>query len=534
MSAVKIALIQDNPIVGDLQGNEALIKTHWDKLDKQANLIVYSELFLCGYPPEDLVLRPDFIDACKQSLNTLIEYSKDKQAAILVGLPLCRKEKLYNAAILIHQGNILHKEYKYELPNYGVFDEQRVFDSCPETKPAKFMGIKLGIQICEDFWLPTKTKALCAQGADLLITINGSPFDVEKYNQREELAAEHVHRYKKPFIFCNQFGGQDELVFDGGSFALNKNGEKIHTLPVFEKGHHILSFDKAKKDITSSQIDTHDISREAMVYEALKTGLRDYVEKIGFPGVIIGLSGGIDSALSAAIAADALGADKVRAVMMPSPFTSSESFEDAKACAKALDISYEEIAIEEAMSAFEDTIPDLKDLAHENMQSRIRGLILMSLSNQSGAMVVTTGNKSEVGVGYSTLYGDMCGGFNVLKDIYKTDVYALSNWRNKQSAVIPERIITKAPTAELRHDQLDQDSLPPYDQLDDILAGLVDRYESLDTICARGHSRETVEKVWTLLDRAEYKRRQAAPGTKITLRAFGKDRRMPIINKFKG
>ncbi|MAS87316.1 MAG: NAD+ synthase [Micavibrio sp.] len=523
---MKLTLIQENPIVGDIQGNIALVKKHWQ--NAESDLLIFSELFICGYPPEDLILRDDFITDIEVAMQDLQAFSQNQNAAILIGTPVKDHNGLYNATLTIHKGKIIHQCYKRELPNYGVFDEKRLFTPATDASILDFKGVKIGIQICEDIWFTHQTNQLNELGAELHIVLNGSPYTIDKKEQRLELAK----AISRPMIYVNQIGGQDELVFDGGSFALNSKGEMVCALPSFETNTATIEFDK---DFNNTPIRSlpHDSLSE--LYTALVLGLKDYIRKNGFRnGVILGMSGGIDSALSAAIAADALGADKVRAIMMPSPYTSQESLEDAAACAKALGISYEIIPIQIGMTALEQSIEDLKGLAHENMQSRLRGLILMSLSNTTGEMVLTTGNKSEVAVGYSTLYGDMCGGFNALKDIYKTEVYALAHWRNSQSQVIPMRIITKAPTAELRDNQKDQDSLPAYEILDGILTRLIEQNLDIETIVAQGYNKDDVEKTWILLNRAEYKRRQAAPGVKITSKSFGRDRRYPITNKYKG
>ncbi|HCK32137.1 MAG TPA: NAD+ synthase, partial [Rhodospirillaceae bacterium] len=411
--------------------------------------------------------------------------------------------------------------------NYGVFDEKRLFKSDDSTaKCFDYIDKRIGIEICEDLWSTVRTKQLKADGAELLIVINGSPFTVNKQEIRYELTQDTG----LPVIYVNQCGGQDDLVFDGASFVTNTEGEITHRLKDFAPDSLTIDLHKDSAPISIPQGEHYHL-----IYEALKCGLRDYVHKNGFKGVLIGLSGGIDSALSAIIAADALGPENVHTVMLPSPFTSNDSHEDAKTLAENLGIKYDIVPIAPMMETMERSLTGLNGLAHENMQSRARGLILMTLSNQKELMVLTTGNKSEMACGYATLYGDMCGGYNVLKDLYKTEVYALSRWINDNTPhEMPERIITKVPTAELRENQTDQDNLPPYEILDDILEHLIEFDEGFEEIEARGHDRETIEKVWTLLDIAEYKRRQSAPGVKITSRAFGRDRRYPITNKFKG
>ena len=506
-----IAIAQLNPTVGDLDGNCRKILDIWT--NTKDDLIIFPECATCGYPPEDLILKPSFLDEIEKQIQALCEKTKSLKSWAIVPTPWREDGETYNAALLIGDGEIQGQTYKYDLPDFGVFDDTRIFTKGPLPEPLNCKGKKIGVLICEDMWIPAPAAALKDNGASVLIVVNASPFTMDKFDQRLAVAKDRVRETGLPLVYVNQLGGQDELVFDGRSFILDPQGNIATQMPFF--------------DDSSIQDDP-----DALVYAALKRGLKDYVTKNGFPGVLIGLSGGIDSALCTAIAADALGPDKVSCMMMPSPFTSQDSLDDAQACADALGVSYQTIPIETAMSAFENTIPDLSGVAHENMQSRCRGLILMALSNQSGKMVVSTGNKSEMAVGYATLYGDMCGGFNPLKDVYKTQVYALACWRNSLSPVIPERILTKAPSAELKPDQTDQDSLPPYDVLDDILKGLIEEDLGLADIVRRGHDADTVRRVWSMLDRAEYKRRQAPPGVKITARAFGRDRRYPIINRF--
>jgi NAD+ synthase len=523
---VKLTLAQVNPTVGDLDGNMALVRRVRDHA-ADSDLIIFPELVLSGYPPEDLVLKPQFMADIKKCIDALVAESVGKPA-ILVTAPWEENHKRYNAALLIHDGTIGARIYKNRLPNYGVFDEKRTFDAGPLPAPIAFKGHNLGIMICEDMWSPEVAAHLKAQGAEILIVPNGSPFEMNKHDTRLHHARLRIEETALPLVYVNQYGGQDGLIFDGGSFALNKECETVFHAAFFKDDIATINYPFVKT-VTSGWVEDH-----GHTYNAIKLATRDYVVKNGFDkGVLIGLSGGIDSALVAAIAVDALGADTVHCVMMPSPFTAQDSLDDARACAKALGVSYEEISIAPMMAAMEGTIDNLDGLAHENMQSRARGLILMSLSNQTGRMVLTTGNKSEMACGYATLYGDMCGGFNPLKDVYKTKVYELAHWRNKQGAVIPDRILTKAPSAELRANQTDQDSLPPYDVLDDILECLIERDMGVAEITERGHAAETVKKVWKMLDLAEYKRRQSAPGAKITSRSFDRDRRYPITNAYR-
>jgi NAD+ synthase len=446
--------------------------------------------------------------------------------AIIIGSPW-RQENgdIINAALFIHENEIKAIIGKQHLPNYGVFDEKRVFATCPPSAPVMFKNVKLGIGICEDFWLPGVAQYLATQGADILISINGSPFEVGKHDMRLTLMRSRATETKLPLIYVNIVGGQDELVYDGGSFALDATGEITTQLSFFEEAVAQAN-DKILKQV---QDDDNDLS---LIYSALCLGLKDYVHKNGFKGVLLGLSGGIDSALSAVIAADALGAENVHCVMMPSPYTTQISLDDAAKLVENLGCSYDIIPITPAMQAYDSMLDDPTGLTAENIQSRIRGMTLMALSNQHGSMLLSTGNKSEMAVGYATLYGDMCGGFNALKDVYKTDVFALARWRNAQDHIIPERIITRPPSAELAPNQKDEDSLPAYNILDKILHGLIEERLRVSEITEQGFDKGIVEKVQKLLKRAEYKRRQAPPGVKITSLAFGRERRMPITNRF--
>ena len=530
-----ITLAQLNPTVGDLAGNKAKVLNVWR--EAESDLVLFSEMIVCGYPPEDLVLKPFFLKRVRETVDALVQESKGFKAAALIGCPWVIDGKTYNAVHLIHDGKIIATQTKCHLPNYGVFDEARIFATGTLPAPMEFNGKKLGVLICEDMWFADTAAQLKDQGAEILLVPNGSPFEISKSETRFDLARKRVAETGLPLVYVNQVGGQDELVFDGGSFVMNADGEIVFRLKAFEED--VVVYCHSARETEESQNTKGDSSSlpprndNAVIYKALCLGLKDYVLKNGFSGVLIGLSGGIDSALSAVVACDALGAKNVHCVMMPSQFTSQNSLDDAKAMADNLGCPYEIIPIAAPMAAFESVIPDLSDVAHENMQSRSRGLILMALSNSSGKMVLSTGNKSEVAVGYATLYGDMCGGYNVLKDLYKTQVYAVSEWINRDQEIIPARIITKAPTAELRDNQLDQDSLPPYEVLDDILECLIEHDMDVSEIAVRGHAEDEVPRVWRLLDIAEYKRRQAPPGVKITSRSFGRDRRYPITNKFR-
>ncbi len=542
-----IAMAQINPTVGDIDGNVARILSARDR-SAGADLVVYSELVLSGYPPEDLVLKPFFQDEIEEAANRLAAATNDGGAAMLIGAPWRHEGGLYNAVLLLDGGEVAAVRFKWNLPNYGVFDEKRIFDQGPMPGPVNFRDVRIGVPVCEDIWSPEVPECLLESGAEILIVVNGSPFESDKGDERLQHAVRRVTETGLPLIYVNQIGGQDELVFDGGSFVLNADCALAARQPAFAEDISMTQWRRDGKDGWVCAVTGRAAHPEGLAaqYQAMVLGLADYVNKNGFPGVVLGLSGGIDSALSAAVAVDALGSDRVRCVMMPSPYTSQDSLDDARECADLLGVQLDDIRIEPAIDAFGDMLAPIfgnhaADTTEENIQARSRGLILMAISNKLGHMVLTTGNKSEMSVGYATLYGDMCGGFSVLKDVYKTDVFDLSRWRNQSmpvdvlgpaGRVIPERIITKPPSAELRPDQTDQDSLPPYDVLDDILSCLIENEMGLAAICQRGHDAQTVQRVWRMLDRAEYKRRQAPPGVKLTRRAFGRDRRYPITNTF--
>lgn len=543
----RIALAQLNPVVGDLAGNaQKAREAHGKAKALGADLIVFPELFLTGYPPEDLVLKPAFQDATRAGLEKLAGACHDGPA-ILIGTIWKEDGHLYNAVALLDGGKIETVRLKADLPNYGVFDEKRVFNSGPLPGPVNCRGVRIGVPICEDIWGSDVVETLTETGAEILISPNGSPFDWPKPDKRLNVAVARVMESGLPLVYLNQVGGQDELVFDGASFVLNSDRSLAVQMPAWREAIILTSWTKSTAGwVCSAQKSESVAGGDAAAYHACMLGLRDYVRKNGFPGVVLGLSGGIDSALVAAMAADAIGAANVHAIMLPSKFTSDESLSDAAACAHALAIRYDKISIEPAVSALGWSLKDLfagtnAGVTEENLQSRVRGTILMAVSNKFGGMVVTTGNKSEMSVGYATLYGDMNGGFNPIKDLYKTEVYRLARWRNAHvpeggvnaTDVIPECILSKAPSAELRANQTDQDSLPPYDTLDDILRCLVENEMRLADVIARGHDAETVKKVDRLLHLAEYKRRQAAPGVKISAKSFGRDRRYPITNKFR-
>ena len=545
----KLALAQLNPIAGDIEGNiEKAREARARAARHGANLVAFTELYLTGYPIEDLVLKPALQKAAREACEMLAHNTDDGGPAMLMGLPWGEGPFVYNAVALLDRGRIEAVRYKFNLPNYGVFDEKRVFAPGPLPRPIDFRGVKLGVPVCEDIWSTEVCEALALEGADLLIVPNGSPYWMEKQETRYEVARARVAETRLPLAYVNQVGGQDELVFDGASFVLNADGAVAVQLPAWEEALGVSEWRKqeGRWRCLPGEIAAVEAG-DAANYLACVTGLRDYVAKNGFPGVVLGLSGGIDSALCAAMAVDALGAKRVHGVMLPYVYTSNESLSDAAATAEALHIRYDTMPIHGAVEGltksleklFEGTKPDATE---ENLQSRARGTLLMALSNKFGPIVLTTGNKSEVSVGYATLYGDMNGGFNPIKDLYKTQVYALARYRNRarpkgclgpEGIVVPENVLTKAPTAELKLGQRDQDTLPPYEVLDDILNCLVELEMPLSEIVARGHAPELVKKVERMLYLAEYKRRQAAPGVKITAKNFGRDRRYPITNKFR-
>jgi NAD+ synthase len=545
---LNIAIAQINLHLGAIEENLAKIRAvRMEAARLGADLVVTPELSIAGYPPEDLVLKPAFVAACEAAAEELAKDTADGGPGLIVGLPWRDGDKLYNAAFLLDGGRIVARRCKVELPNYGVFDEKRVFNPGLPAGPVPFRGFRLGLMICEDWWLPHVAETLAETGAEMLLSINGSPFEDGKQSVRVTLAVERVVETELPYVFAAQVCGQDEVVFDGASFVLNADRTLAVQMPYFEEAVTLTNWTRTEAGLVcAKQPLPPEPGRFELIYQAMMWGLRDYVNKNGFPGVVLGLSGGIDSAISAAVAADALGPERVRAVMLPSPYTSAHSLEDAAACADMLGIPYETIPISGAMDAFTAALAPAfagksPDITEENIQSRARGLILMAISNKFGPMLLTTGNKSEMSVGYATLYGDMCGGYSVLKDIYKTTVFEISRWRNanhpkgaltKAGPAMPERIITKPPSAELRENQTDQDSLPPYEVLDAILEHLIEGERSADEIVAQGFDRPTVLRVIKLLDRAEYKRRQAPPGVKITAKAFGRDRRYPLTNGF--
>jgi len=542
----RIALAQLNPTLGDIAGNLAKARAARAAAG-EADVILFSELFITGYPPEDLVLKRALQDDAMDAVQALAKETTSGPA-VLIGTPWREGGKLYNAVALLDGGRVVARTFKHDLPNYGVFDEKRVFEPGPLTGPLEVRGVRLGVPICEDIWTSEVVECLAETGGEILLVPNGSPFEAGKEDVRLNLVAARVTESRRPMIYLNQVGGQDELVFDGASLVVNADRTVAWALPSWEEKIAVTEWRREAKGwicLPGERAEAEE--RSPSVYHAMMLGLRDYVNKNHFPGVVLGLSGGIDSALSAAVAVDALGHERVRCVMMPSRYTADESLQDAEECAQLLGVSYETIPIERAAETFGDTLRPLfagrtADTTEENIQSRIRGLILMALSNKFGPMVLTTGNKSEMSVGYATLYGDMCGGYNVLKDIYKMEVFRLAKWRNQAvpsgalgppGRVIPERIITKPPSAELKPNQTDQDSLPPYETLDGILECLVEKEMSFEEVVAKGFEPATVKRIEQLLYTSEYKRRQAPPGVKIGPRNFGRDRRYPITNAFR-
>jgi len=565
LDVLRIAVAQLNPIVGDIAGNLAKAReARADAARQGADLVLFTELFLAGYPPEDLVVRPAFLSKCEQAATDFARDTADGGPGVIIGTPLKRKSGIHNSVIVADGGKVIAERFKVDLPNYGEFDEKRVFQAGPEIGgPVNFRGVRLGIPICEDIWGDLDVcETLAESGAEILLVPNGSPYYRAKIDVRHQVAIRQVIETGLPLLYANQLGGQDELIFDGASFAIAADKSLAFQMSQFEETVVVTTW-KRGRDAAGAQNSKVEANSEGWTcvdgpmsrlpdqeeadYRACMLGLRDYVNKNGFKNVVLGLSGGIDSAICAALSVDALGEERVRCVMMPYTYTSKDSFTDAEACAKALGCRYDTVPIFKPVDGFMEALGELFEgtqsgITEENLQSRARGTILMAISNKFGSMVVTTGNKSEMSVGYATLYGDMNGGFNPIKDLYKMQVYELSRWRNvhvppgalgPSGEVIPQNIIDKAPSAELRPNQTDQDSLPPYPVLDAILEGLVEGEKGVDDIVAKGFERATVERIEHLLYLAEYKRRQAAPGVKITKKNFGRDRRYPITNRFR-
>ncbi|MGV2099402.1 MULTISPECIES: NAD+ synthase [unclassified Rhizobium] len=550
LNTLRIAVAQLNPTVGDVAGNLAKAReARADAARQGADLLLLTELFISGYPPEDLVLKPAFLKACQKAVDDLAADTADGGPGVIVGFPRQGETGRHNSVAVIDGGKILVLRDKIDLPNYGEFDEKRVFDEGSMPGPVNFRGVRIGVPICEEIWNDLGVcETLAESGAEILLVPNGSPYYRGKVDVRHQVALRQVIETGLPLIFANQLGGQDELVFDGASFAFNGDKSLAFQMSQFEPALAVTTWKRGENGWRCSEGPmSHVPEKEEADYRACLLGFRDYVNKNGFKNVVLGLSGGIDSAICAAIAVDALGEERVRTVMLPYRYTSEDSLKDAADCARALGCRYDIVPIEEPVKGFTSALSDLFEgtdsgITEENLQSRARGVILMAISNKFGSMVVTTGNKSEMSVGYATLYGDMNGGFNPIKDLYKMQVYAISRWRNEHvppdalgpsGVVIPQNIIDKAPSAELRPDQKDQDSLPPYPVLDDILECLVEKEMGVDEIVARGHDVATVHRVEHLLYLAEYKRRQSAPGVKITKKNFGRDRRYPITNRFR-
>jgi len=547
-SSMSVALAQLNPHLGDVSANcQKLLQMRERAAAKGADIILTPEMFLAGYPADDLVLRADFMDRIEAAISRLAKATADGGPAIIVGAPCRDKDVLYNSAFILDGGKIVARRDKVNLPNYGVFDDKRHFTPGQLQGPVLLRGMRLGIAVCEDIWFPDLCEMLGETGAEIILSLNASPFENAKTDMRMMHAVSRMTETGLPFVYVNMVGGQDELVFDGSSFALNLGGKIASQMPSFSEGLSLLEVRSQSGTCHLTGQISWPAAAEEDVWRALTLGVRDYVEKNGFPGVILGLSGGVDSAIVAVLAVDALGPERVRVVMMPSDYTADISLADAEELADNLGLTLETIALRAGMDAFDSMLEASlegteMDVTEENIQSRLRGMILMALSNKFGNMVLATGNKSEYAAGYSTLYGDMCGGFAPIKDVWKTEIFKLCEWRNTalprgvlgpDGEVIPRRIITRPPSAELRPDQQDTDSLPPYDILDAILIALTEEMADTDTIVSRGYERETVERVSAMLFRTEYKRFQAAPGPKVTPRAFGRDRRLPLTSGFK-
>lgn len=541
---LRIALAQMNQRVGDLEGNaRAMLELRRKAAADGADLLVCPELQLVGYPPEDLVLKPEFVRRVHECTDDLVEATVEPGPALLIGTITNIGGQNFNTMLLADGGRVIGRTFKHELPNYGTFDEKRIFTPGPLPEPIVWRGIKLGVPVCEDMWLEPVCAHLAELGAEFFIVPHGSPYELDKNQTRERLARARTTSTGLPLVFLNRVGGQDELVFDGSSFVMHSDGEIVVQMADWDEEYLLTEWVRDASGWRCETRVSHELDQFPKdIYQAMMVGLRDYVVRNDFPGVILGLSGGIDSALSAAIAVDALGPEKVWGVMLPSRFTSDESLEDARESARLLGCRHDVISIEPGVDAVNEMLPQLTGTAAENVQARLRMVTLMALSNAEGQMLLTTGNKSEMSVGYATLYGDMAGGYSVLKDAYKTTVFALSRWRNEnkpdgalgpEGPVMPARAITKPPSAELRPDQKDEDSLPPYSVLDRILEGLVDKEMSVNEVAnATGEEVALVADIETKMLRAEYKRRQAPPGVKIGTRNFGRDRRYPISNFF--
>ncbi len=553
---LRIAVAQLNPTVGDINGNLAKAReARADAARHGVDLVLFTELFIAGYPPEDLVLKPTFVMACKRAAHEFAVETANDSPGVIIGVPLQHKNGLHNSVIIADGGKIIAERFKIDLPNYGEFDEQRVFQAGHDMpEPVNFRGVRLGIPICDDIWGKLGVcETLAERGAEILLVPNCSPYHRTKIDVRHQVAIHQVIKSGLPLLYANQLGGQDELVFDGASFAINTDHSLAFQMSQFEEMVAITTWKRSEDGWACVEGPMYKIpERDEADYRACMLGLRDYVNKNGFQNAVLGLSGGIDSAICAALAVDALGSEQLRAIMMPYRYTSSDSLKDAEDCARTLGCRYDIVPIHKPVEGFSHALAQLfestmfkstkRDITEENLQSRVRGTILMAISNKLGSIVVATGNKSEMSVGYATLYGDMNGGFNPIKDLYKMQVYRLSRWRNmhvppgalgRSGEVIPQNIIDKAPSAELCLNQTDQDSLPPYPMLDDILECMIENEMGVDDIVARGHNRDTVRRIEHLLYIAEYKRRQAVPGVKIAKKNFGRNRCYPITNTFR-
>ncbi len=531
-----ITIAQLNPIVGSFRHNTQLILDAIKQAKQEsADIVVFPELMITGYPPEDLLFRPAFIEKVERTIKTIAKATDGISA--IIGAPMMLKDKLFNTACVLQNGKIITKYAKQHLPNYRVFDEKRYFNAGTETTVVDVAGHRVGLLICEDVWMSEPIQKLAEENAEAVIVINASPFRLNKTQDRIELLTKRASDNNLPIAYINLVGGQDDLVFDGESLLVDKKGQLLYQAPTLEAG---VFTQKLPLNATVELYKSNNTSDNALVYQALVLGLKDYVNKNGFSGVLLGLSGGIDSALTLAIAVDALGAENVEAVMMPFRYTADISIQDARKQADKLGVSYREISIEPIFNSFMDALAEEfanleRDVTEENLQARSRGVLLMAMSNKLGKMLLATGNKSEMSVGYATLYGDMAGGFAPLKDVFKTLVYDLSRYRNTlgEGEIIPNRVITRPPTAELAPDQVDEDSLPPYDILDAVLRYFIEEFKGVDEIVALGYERETVQRVANMVLLNEYKRRQSAPGVRITKRAFGKDRRYPITSHYR-
>lgn len=535
---LRLALAQLNFCVGDISGNtQRIIDTAAEARDRlAADLVVFPELALTGYPPEDLLLRPGLHRRVERALVRLRNESRG--IGMILGYPKIEEKRQFNVSTLIRDGDLLATYHKQQLPNYSVFDEKRYFQPGSEPTVCELNGVPTALTICEDIWEPGTAEQARDAGAKLIININASPYHMDKAQEREHVLREATNQARSPIVYVNLVGGQDELVFDGGSMVMDAGGDIVFRAPDFEEGLFAveLEYENEVKVIAVDQAST--LTGEEGVYRALVLGVRDYVNKNGFRGAVLGLSGGIDSALTLAIAVDALGSDRIEAILMPSQYTADMSVEDARAQAETLGVAFHVLPIEQPVNAFSEVLSEVfagmpPDVTEENIQARCRGVLLMAFSNKKGTVVLTTGNKSEMAVGYATLYGDMAGGFAPLKDVPKTLVYQLARWRNRNGLVIPRRVIERPPSAELRPDQKDTDSLPPYDILDPILERYIELDQTPAEIVAAGFEQQAVHRIVTMVDRNEYKRRQAAPGVRITKRAFGRDRRYPITSGYR-